>query len=69
MDLAKAYDRVDRKGVWEVMKEYGVGGRNLEAVKSFYDGYEACVRVENGENELIKVSVGLRQVCNITVAI
>jgi hypothetical protein len=25
MDLEKAYDRVDRKALWEVMKVYGVG--------------------------------------------
>ena len=63
MDLEKAYDRVDRKGVWEVLEIYGIGGRNLEAVKSFYEGCEACVRVENEESEMFKVNVGLRQGC------
>ena len=69
MDLGKAYDKVNRKGVWEVLKVYGVGGRNLEAVKSFYDDCEACVRVENEESELFKGNVGLRRVCNVTMAI
>ena len=52
MDLEKAYDRMDRKGVWEVLKIYGVGGRNLEEVKNLYVGYEACVRMENKKNQI-----------------
>ena len=41
----------------------------MEAVKSFYDGCEACVRVENEESELFRVNVGLRRVCNVTMAV
>ena len=36
MDLEKAYDRIDREGLWTVLKLYGLGGRLLKAVKSFY---------------------------------
>ena len=63
IDLEKAYDRVDRKGVWEVLKMYGIGGRTLGAVKSFYEGSKACVRVDNKESEMFEVNVGLRQGC------
>lgn len=49
VDLEKAHDRVDRRGVWEIMKMYGVGGCTLEAVKCFYEGSEVCVRVESRE--------------------
>ena len=55
VDLEKAYDRVDRKGVWEVLRMYGVGRRNVEAVKSFYDGWEACWRAENKESKLVRM--------------
>ena len=27
MDLEKAYDRVDRDAMWQVMEIYGIGGR------------------------------------------
>ncbi len=35
MDLEKAYDRVDRKGLWDTLRVYGVGGQLLEGIRSF----------------------------------
>ena len=46
MDLEKAYDRVDRDALWEVLGIYGVGGKLLQAVKSFYVNSRACVKVQ-----------------------
>jgi hypothetical protein len=63
MDLEKAYDRIDREALWKVLRLYGVGGRLLNAVKSFYRNSRACVRVGNGESEWFAVNVGLRQGC------
>ena len=61
MDLEKAYDRIDRKAVWEVLRLYGVGGKLLNAVKSFYEDSKACVRVGSEVSEWFPVNVGLRQ--------
>jgi len=36
MDLKKAYDRIDREALWREMRKYGVSGRLLGAVKSFF---------------------------------
>jgi hypothetical protein len=33
MDLEKAYDRVNRQAIWEVLM-YGVGGKIVGAIKS-----------------------------------
>lgn len=63
MDLEKAYDRVDREAMWNVMRLYGVGGRLLQAVKSFYKGSKACVRIGNEVSDWFPVRVGLRQGC------
>ena len=63
MDLEKAYDRIDRRAMWRVLEQYGVTGRLLEAVKSFYVDSEACVRVCRKESEWFSVKVGLRQGC------
>lgn len=35
MDLEKAYDAVDRKALWDVLRIYGVGGMLQSAVRGF----------------------------------
>ena len=44
MDLEKAYDRVDRDAMWDVLRLYGISGKLLGAMKSLYVGSEACVK-------------------------
>ena len=63
LDLEKAYDRVDREAMWNVLRLYGVGGRLLRAVKSLYKDSKACVRVGDELSEWFPVRVGLRQGC------
>ena len=36
LNLEKAYDRVDRDAMWNVLRLYGIGGRLLRGVKSLY---------------------------------
>ncbi len=45
MDLEKAYDRVDWLALWDVLKIYSVGGKQLNAIKSFYGEASACVKI------------------------
>lgn len=35
--------RADRDGLWKLKKIYGVRGKLLEAVKSYYQASKACV--------------------------
>jgi hypothetical protein len=46
-----------------VLKEYGVHDSLVRAVKSFYCGGRACVRVGRREGSMFEVQVGLRQGC------
>ena len=63
LDLEKAYDRVDKDAMWNVLRLYGIGGRLLQGVKSLYVVSKACVRVGNETSEWFPVRVGLRQGC------
>ena len=63
MDLEKAYDRIDREALWQVLGIYGVGGCVLRGIQSFYEGSTACVRVGSDMSESFEVTVGLRQGC------
>ena len=61
MDLEKAYDTIDRHGMWQMLRVYGVGGKLSKAVKSFYVDSTACVRVGNDVSKWFPVNIGLRQ--------
>ena len=63
MDLEKAYVTIDRYGMWQMLRVYGVGRKLLKAVQSFCVDSRACVRVGNDVSEWFPVNVGLRQGC------
>ena len=63
MDLEKAYDRVCRKKMWSVLKDYEVKSNLLHAVKAFYENSRACVRVKRNVTDFFGMKGGLRQGC------
>ena len=63
MGLEKAYDRVDREDLCQVMRIYGTGGNVLRAIMSVYDANRACGRVGGAESEC-QVEAGL---CDVSV--
>ncbi|KAK5902677.1 hypothetical protein CesoFtcFv8_007911 [Champsocephalus esox] len=73
VDLEKAYDRVPRELLWEVLREYGVRGSLFRAIQSLYSQSKSCVRVLGSKSDPISGEgwppPGLRfvtnPVCNI----
>ena len=63
MDLEKAYDRVDRRALWQVLRMYGLGGKLLGGIQSLYEENRMCVKVGNEVSEWFESKVGLRQGC------
>ncbi len=63
MDLEKAYGRVDWLALWDVLKIYGVGGKLLTAIQSFYEEASTCVKISGETSEHFEIKVGLRQRC------
>ena len=53
----EAYDTIDRHGMWQMLIVYGVAGKLLKAVQSFYVDSMACVRVRNNVREWFHVNV------------
>ena len=45
------------------LRMYGVDGKLMRGIKSFYDESEACVRVCRRESDWFSVKFGLRQGC------
>ncbi len=67
MDLEKAYDKVNWLALWDVLKIYGVGGKLLSAIKSFYEKASVCVKISGETSEHFEIKVGLRQGCHVTM--
>ena len=63
VNLERAYDTIDRHGMWQILRVYGVGGKLLKAVQRFYVDSRVCVLVGNDVSEWFTVNVGLRQGC------
>ena len=64
IDLAKAYDSVDRVLLWEVLARFGVPPRIIKAIRMFHDGMRARVQLDDGDfSAWFNVCQGLRQGC------
>ncbi|KAJ0169314.1 hypothetical protein K1T71_015198 [Dendrolimus kikuchii] len=63
VDLEKAFDRVVRKDLWDILPGYGINGQLMRAVQSTYEGCMACVRVEGSLSPWFDVNIGVRQGC------
>ncbi len=63
MNVEKAYDRVDRLALWDVLKIYDVGGKLFSAIKPFYEEASACVKISGETSEHFEIKVCLRQGC------
>ena len=48
VNLAKAYDSIDRVLLWEVLARFGVPPRMIKVARMFHDGMKACVQLDDG---------------------
>ena len=62
-DLEKAYDRVNKEALWQVLRMYDVGVKLLNGIKSLYVNSLACVRVKGGESKCFRFNSGVRHGC------
>ena len=64
IDLAKAYDSVDRVLLWIVLARYGVPRRMIKIIRMFHDGMRARVQLDDRYfSSWFNVCQGLRQGC------
>ena len=63
ISLDKAYDRVNREALWQLLRMYDVSGKLLSGIKSMCAESSACVKVKEGEIEQFRIDSGVRQGC------
>ncbi|EYC28676.1 hypothetical protein Y032_0007g3351 [Ancylostoma ceylanicum] len=61
LDLEKAYDRLLRTVLWEVMRERGIPECMVRTVQVIYDGSTARVRTSHGMTSKFDITVGVHQ--------
>ena len=63
MNMEKAYDKVNRETLCQVLRMHDVGGKLLSEIRSMNVNSLACVRVKVGESECFRIESGVRQDC------
>ena len=55
IDFEKAYNRVNRKALWNVLRMYDGGGKLLSGIKNMYVDSLVCVRVKGDVSKQFKI--------------
>ncbi|BHF66382.1 hypothetical protein SprV_0200939900 [Sparganum proliferum] len=61
VDLTKAFDRVNRKGLWKIMQKFGCPERFIQMMPQFHDGMTARVTSNGAVSATLAMTNGLRQ--------
>ncbi|BHF83769.1 hypothetical protein SprV_0902691500 [Sparganum proliferum] len=62
-DLTKAFDTVNREGLWKIMQKFGCPERFIKMVRQLHDGIMARVTDNEAVSEAFAVTNGLKQGC------
>ena len=63
VDLAKAFDTVCRKRLWEIMTKFGCSAKFITMIRQFHDGMQASVQDDEVYSEPFPVTSGVKQCC------
>ena len=63
IDYAKAFDCVDHKKLWKILRETGIPDHLTCLLRNLYAGQEATVRTEHGITDSFQIGKGVRQGC------
>nr|VZI06923.1 unnamed protein product [Spirometra erinaceieuropaei] len=63
VDLTKAFDTVNREGLWKIMQKFGSPERFTQMVRQLHDGMMARVTDNGAVSEAFAVTNGVKQGC------
>ena len=69
IDYAKAFDCVDHKKLWKILKEMGIPDHLTCLLRNLYAGQEATVRTGHRTTDLFQIWKGVRQVCILSTCL
>ena len=59
IDYAKAFDCVDHKKLWKILKEMGIPDHLTCLLRNLYAGQEATVRTRHGTTDWFRIEKGV----------
>ena len=69
IDYAKAFDCVDHKKLWKILKEMEITDHLMCLLRSLYAGQEAAVRTGHGTTDWFQIGKGVRQGCILSACL
>ena len=63
IDYANAYDCVDHKKLWKILKEMGISDHLTCLLRNLYADQKATVRTRHGTTDWFQIGKGVRQGC------
>ena len=63
IDFKKAFDRVWRKALWEIMKKHNMGTELVKVIETLYENSSNAVLMDGSDLQWFKTTVGVRQGC------
>ena len=63
IDYAKAFDCVDHKKLWKILKEMGIPDHLTGLLRNLYAGQEPTVRTRHGTTDWFQIGKRVRQGC------
>ena len=63
IDYAKAFDCMDHKKLWKILKMMGISDHLTFFLRNLYGGQEAIVRTGHGTTDWFKIGKGVHQSC------
>ena len=61
IDYAKAFDRMDHKKLWKILKEMGISDQLIFLLKNLYTGQETIARAGHGTMDWFQIGKGVHQ--------
>ena len=61
IDYAKAFDCVDHKKLWKILKEMGIPQHQTCLLRNLYAGQEAPIRIRHGTMDWFQIGKGVHQ--------
>ena len=69
VDFQKAFDSINRRKLWYVLKTNGIKGNIFRVVHNMHESVKTCVRVKGDYTKYFDCSVGLKHGCMLSPVI